>query len=295
MSDPVIRALTVEDLDDALALSTIAGWNQRTDDWRILLRLAPAGAFAALVETRFVGTAIGIDYGGFAWIAMMLVDPSYRGRGLGRRLLEAAMDAVPPDLPIRLDATALGRPLYQKCGFTDEATLDRHVSSGADRAAAPASDADDDHFEVRPMTTSDLKTVIEQDSATFGGTRGAVLEWAFHGAAQYAHVVRSEDGPINYCLGRPGRLFDQIGPVVASDENVAEALVSAALASAGDRPVVVDAFNARTAFGAWLRSRGFSIQRPLIRMWRHSESTACTIGTRSGPVGEFAIFGPEFA
>jgi GNAT superfamily N-acetyltransferase len=295
MSDPVIRALTVEDLDDAVALSTIVGWNQRPDDWRILLRLAPAGAFAALVDTRFVGTAIGIDYGGFAWIAMMLVNPSYRGRGVGRRLLEAAIDAVPPNLPIRLDATALGRSLYLKCDFTDETTLSRHMSSGADRAAASASDTDEKGFDVRPMTTSELQTVIEQDCATFGGTRGAVLDWAFHDAAQYARVVRSDDGPLNYCFGRRGRLFDQIGPVVASDENTAEALVRAAIAAAGDRPVVVDAFDTRTAFAAWLRRRGFSIQRPLVRMCRGSKSTACGIDTRSAPVVEFAIFGPEFA
>ena len=41
--------------------------------------------------------------------------------------------------------------------------------------------------------------------------------------------------PIHYCLGREGRLFDQIGPVVAGDDAIAQALVSAALAAAGDR------------------------------------------------------------
>src|SRR5881275_1687479 len=127
MSDPVIRALTFEDLGEALRLSTTAGWNQQVDDWRMLLRLAPAGAFAALIDACIVGTAIGIDYGAFAWIAMMLVDPAYRSRGIGRRLLEAAMHAVPSDLPIRLDATTRGQPLYQRYGFEDEATLSRQV------------------------------------------------------------------------------------------------------------------------------------------------------------------------
>jgi hypothetical protein len=66
MSDPIIRLLAFNDLDEALTLSVTAGWNQPVDDWRMLLRLAPTGAFAALSETRLVGTAIGIDYGGFA-------------------------------------------------------------------------------------------------------------------------------------------------------------------------------------------------------------------------------------
>ena len=89
MGGPVIRELTPGDLESAFTLSSTAGWNQRLEDWRALLRLAPRGSFAAIVDGRIVGTAIGIDYRTFGWIAMMLVDPAYRGRGLGGRLLEA--------------------------------------------------------------------------------------------------------------------------------------------------------------------------------------------------------------
>src|SRR5882762_9205255 len=183
MTDPIVRPLTFEHLDEALGLSTVVDWNQRLDDWRMLLQLAPAGAFAAFVDGRdvsdvsevsLVGTAIGIDYGAFAWIAMMLVDPAYRGRGVGRRLLEAAMDAVPSNLPIRLDATPLGRPLYRRYGFEDEAALSRHVIDARLKPPAPS--------RVRPLTDADLAIVVEQDRETFGGRRGAVLEWAFHSA-----------------------------------------------------------------------------------------------------------------
>ena len=295
MSDPIIRRLALDDLDEALSLSTTAGWNQQRDDWRMLLQLAPAGAFAALSDARIVGTAIGIDYGGFAWIAMMLVDPAYRGRGVGRCLLEAAIDAVPSNLPIRLDATPLGRPLYQRHGFEDEAMLSRYIAEGSTSRVASASEALDGSRDVRPLTASDLDIVVERDSEMFGGTRGVVLNWAFHRAAQYAHVVRSRDGLTHYCLGRPGRLFDQIGPVVAGDDDIAQALVSAALAAAGDRPIVVDAFDSRTTFTARLRARGFRVQRPLVRMCRPAGADAGATGVlRRGPLAEFAIFGPEF-
>src|SRR5262249_24736271 len=235
MSDPIIRPLAFENLDEALRLSTVAGWNQRIDDWRMLLRLAPAGAFAALLDTQIVGTAIGFDYGGFAWIAMMLVDPAYRGRGVGRRLLGSAMGAGPSNLPIRLDATPSRRRLYRQYGFEDEAALSRHVIDAPLNPRGPSV--------ARPLTDTDLDEVIEQDRETFGGTRGAVLEWAFRGAAQYAYVVRSGNGVIQYCLGRQGRLFDQIGPVVAGDDDIAYALVSAARAAAGDPRGAVDAFD----------------------------------------------------
>ena len=301
MTDPIIRSLTFEDLDDAFRLSTVAGWNQRIDDWRMLLRLAPAGAFAALSDARaasIIGTAIGIDYGGFAWIAMMLVDPAYRGRGVGRRLLEAAMDAVPSHLPIRLDATPLGRPLYRRYGFEDEAALSRHVIDQARFAEPRVARTRPARSAVRPLTGTDMAIVIEQDRATFGGTRGAVLEWAFRSAPQYAYTVRSdstERGPIHYCLGRRGRLFDQIGPVVADDDEIAHALVSAALGAAGDRRVAVDVFDSRRAFAAAVQADGFVVERPLVRMCRPTDSTAGAPAVGHRHICEFAILGPEFA
>jgi ribosomal protein S18 acetylase RimI-like enzyme len=301
MTDPIIRQLTFEDLDDAFRLSTVAGWNQRIDDWRMLLRLAPAGAFAALSDVRaasIIGTAIGIDYGGFAWIAMMLVDPAYRGRGVGRRLLEAAMDAVPSHLPTRLDATPLGRPLYRRYGFEDEAALSRHVIDQARTAEPRVARTRPARSAVRPLTGTDMAIVIEQDRATFGGTRGAVLEWAFRSAPQYAYTVRSdstERGPIHYCLGRRGCLFDQIGPVVAGDDEIAHALVSAALGAAGDRRVAVDVFDSRRAFAAAMQADGFVIERPLVRMCRPTDSTAGAPAVGHRHSCEFAILGPEFA
>ena len=92
-----------------------------------------------------------------------------------------------------------------------------------------------------------------------------------------------------YCLGRQGRRFDQIGPVVAGDDDTAQRLVTAALQGADGRAVVVDAFDSRVAFSAWLKSRGFRVERPLFRMCRPAGSR----GWRSTD-GEFAIFGPEF-
>src|SRR5215207_9001689 len=65
----VIRQLTADDLESAFTLSATAGWNQRLEDWRMLLTLAPAGCFAAVAHGRIVGTSIGINYRTFGWIA----------------------------------------------------------------------------------------------------------------------------------------------------------------------------------------------------------------------------------
>jgi GNAT superfamily N-acetyltransferase len=289
-----IRPLELDDLDQALGLSTTAGWNQQLDDWRLFLRIAPAGALAAVADARVVGTAIGVDYGGFAWIAMMLVDPAYRGRGVGGRLLEAAIASVPANIPVRLDATPRGRHLYDRYGFEVETTLRRFV---VDRAFARHADTD----AVRPMTNADLPLAIDCDREIFGGTRASVLDWAFHSAPGYAHVARTGDGAIQYCFGRRGRLFDQIGPVVAGDTAVAHALLHAACAAASGRPIAVDAFDLsaaasaeadhRTSFAAGLREQGFVVQRQFFRMRLTRGGSG---GAKAPLVSEYAIFGPEF-
>ena len=94
------------------------------------------------------------------------------------------------------------------------------------------------------------------------------------------------------CLGRTGRLFDQIGPIVATTAQTAIALAEAALPNAGDHAVVVDAYDEHEEFTAWLGASGFEAQRPLYRM-RRPGSSAAARGVRA-PLTEFAILGPEF-
>jgi GNAT superfamily N-acetyltransferase len=283
--DPAIRPLTAADLGDASTLSASAGWNQRINDWRTLLQIAPRGSFCATDGDRIVGTAIGIDYGMFGWIAMMLVDPAYRGRGLGAALLESAMAALPSHHPVRLDATPLGRQLYQRFGFEDESTLTRRVAQPADRHVTPPHH----NIDVRPLTAADLADLKDFDRHVFGGDRAVVVDWVRRERPQYARITR-EGGP-QYCFGRPGRLFDQIGPIVARDDDTARALVDAAVRSATGRALVIDAFDARKTFSAWLQDAGFDAQRPLFRMCHPGRSA---FEPRTSGLAEYAILGPEF-
>ena len=102
------------------------------------------------------------------------------------------------------------------------------------------------------------------------------------------------DAGVQYRFGRPGRLFDQIGPVVAADDETARLLVGASLREAAGRAVVVDAYDRHDEFTEWLQTRGFYASRPLFRMHRPARHGR---GTRSAPhtaLSERAILGPEF-
>ena len=122
----------------------------------------------------------------------------------------------------------------------------------------------------------------------FGGDRRRVIEWMMDSAPNYAWVAHDRSGRPQYCLGRAGRTFDQIGPVVAQDAEVATALVGAALRQAGHaatRPVVIDAFDARETFAAWLRSAGFQVPAPAC--------TECAVRSVAGVPGQGSVHVPS--
>jgi len=103
----------------------------------------------------------------------------------------------------------------------------------------------------------------------------------------------SHAGTPGYCLGRGGRLFDHIGPIVADATASATALAAAAIAGSDGRALVIDAHDSHDAFTAWLRNAQFEPQRPLYRMCRPGGAPAPS--RPAPPLTEFAIMGPEFS
>ena len=74
---------------------------------------------------------------------------------------------------MRLDATPLGRPLYQSYGFVDEARLSRFVAPViADRVAASA-EPGEPSLGVRLLGRADLARVVDVDARVFGGNRSS--------------------------------------------------------------------------------------------------------------------------
>ena len=110
-----VRAMTGDDIGLGLRLKEQAGWNQTAADWARFLVLEPEGCFVAELDGRPVGTATTCTLASVGWIAMVLVDPAVRHQGIGTRLVTHAVAYLQQRelRTIRLDATALGRPVYE--------------------------------------------------------------------------------------------------------------------------------------------------------------------------------------
>jgi ribosomal protein S18 acetylase RimI-like enzyme len=285
-TEVTFRAMQRNDIADGLRLCRAAGWNQTSRDWEMFLRLSPQGCRVAIKEGRVIGTVATVNYENrFAWIGMVLVDPSERGQGTGARLMAEALEVL-KDIPsIRLDATPAGRDVYRKLDFVDEYSLSRMG------AVVASGDLWLPHNPARPMTKEDLPAVAAFDHEVFGADRRLLLQWLFDGAHEYAWVIEDPErrGKINgYTFGRHGFKFEHLGPVVAHKEQIAQQLVAACLSRQSGRHFILDASHHEPLWRDWLERIGFREQRPFIRMFYRDNVYPGL------PPKQFGILGPEF-
>ena len=265
-----------------VALCVEARWNQTADDWGIMLAL---GEGFGLVDNAgtIVATSLALPFasGGFGWISMVLVTESHRRRGLATRLMESAMRSLESrKLTAILDATPAGREVYRLLGFEDTWGIERLQCLSAPNLpeAPPAA--------VRPMTDADWGAVCALDAAAFRADRSELIAALRARLPQAALVAENKGGIIGYLLGRDGRLANDLGPCVADSEPTAIALLAAALKKV-PAPVFLDMPAPHGSVGTWLRTAGFTLQRPYTRM----------LLNRAQPFNDvtrlFAIAGPE--
>lgn len=121
-----------ETLADLVPLLQGVYWNEGVPV-EVLVR-SHLGATAWVVavdrDRRVIGTARAISDGAkFAWVYDVVVDPAWRGAGLGRRVVRLLLDhpALRHVRTVRLD-TRDAKSLYERFGFRDEREVPRpHV------------------------------------------------------------------------------------------------------------------------------------------------------------------------
>jgi GNAT superfamily N-acetyltransferase len=272
-----IRLLIESDIPAAMQLKEAVGWNQTEDDWRRLLLLEPNGCFCALKDGRLVATTTTTTYGDeLAWIGMVLVDPQHRRQGIAAKLMSVALEYLEGKVgTVKLDATALGQPVYERFGFHVESLVERWSGAGNSRGR----DSND--------RTDFLSELMALDRMAFNADRSKLIGELVSRSVVSPVLVRDADGALSgYALARRGTRANYVGPVVAKDPQQVETLLDQVLSELGDSSVYID-FNTECSAGTSLLSdRGFVKERDLIRM------TYGRASTRTSPL-VVAIAGPE--
>lgn len=249
------RRLSPEDRDACVAVAADCGWDRPLALWEMLLR--HGDGYGLEHDGVLAGTIIAFPHEGLTFIGMMLIRQNAQGRGFGRALLEHALERA--NQPAALIATAYGRPLYEKLGFTpqDDVAIHEGVwkkALGVDAAV----------HEPAALSRADVEYLVKTDARAFGRRRDRLIA----GMLERAHAVAiiAEADQTWYAMATQEVDAVSIGPVIAPNDEVAQRLVGS-LASPGDN-VRVRALSSHREYRTALDEAGLHASRALPFMTR---------------------------
>ena len=164
-----IEPLITKDLNH-LALLQPDGW----PDIKPGLQFYLSNSFCHVIkigsQTRIMGIGAGIVFGRTAWLAHIIVDKEFRGRGLAHKIVAYLLEKLRAFRceSISLIATDMGYPIYERSGFqkqTDYVFLKRET---------PLSLCDEPE-NITAFSGHHHKEVLELDHAISGEDRSRIL------------------------------------------------------------------------------------------------------------------------
>ncbi|MGX1563007.1 GNAT family N-acetyltransferase [Streptomyces sp. NPDC055506] len=247
-----IRRLTLRDLTACADLSQDRGWPREEHKWGFLLT-AGKGYGIDDPDGGLVSACVVTEYGphehpALAAIGMVLVAERHAGQGVGRRLMRHVVSAMGPT-PLTLHATPNGRPLYEELGF--KVTGRAEMVSGHFTPGGP-----EPKVATRAATAEDLAAILRLDEQVFGTDRTHIIT-RLPAFADQLRVAEEDGRLIGYAAAWPNMDTHVVGPLIARDTAVAQALI-ASLAAHTDRPLRTDIDVRHEELLAWVKERGLA-------------------------------------
>ncbi|MFF0890174.1 GNAT family N-acetyltransferase [Streptomyces sp. NPDC003456] len=245
-----VRRLTLRDLNACADLSEDRGWPREEHKWQFLLTAGKAygiddpdgGLVSACVVTEYGPQ----DRPSLAAIGMVLVADRHARKGVGRRLMQHVVAAM-GTTPLTLHATPNGRPLYEELGFKvtgrAEMVTGHFVPGGPEPEVA-----------TRAATAEDVAAILRLDEPVFGADRTHIVT-RLPAFADQLRVAEEGGRIIGYAAAWPNMATHVVGPLIARDTSVAQALI-ASLAARTDRPLRTDIDVRHEELLAWVKERG---------------------------------------
>lgn len=254
-----IRVLDENEVQIAVDWAAAEGWNPGLNDAANFYSADSQGFMGGFLDDKLAATISAVRYGeSFGFIGFYIVQPEYRGRGLGMRLWKAAMAGL-AGRNIGLDGVVAQQERYRQVGFT---TAYRNVRYKG-RIHSNASSSDD----VAPLQAIPFEQVVDYDGKLFFTPRPAFLHpWIHQTKALSLGCVK--DGRLRgYGVIRQCEVGCKIGPLFAENETIAEALFLALAAWANGQDLYLDIPLPNEAAGRLVQKYGMSPVFETARMY----------------------------
>ncbi|MEP7082830.1 MAG: GNAT family N-acetyltransferase [Chloroflexota bacterium] len=223
-------------------------------DWALRLAIEPGNARCFVVEDRagrLIAVGSGVAYTPLGFVGNMMVAEDRRREGIGSAVLEAVVGFLRGQRCTRLElfATAQGRPLYARHGFTPIEPGSR-ARLPQDLPLAPGGD-----IEVTRGGHGELDPLVDFDTPRFGGDRTPLLATMLPDPERPTLVARRGEAIVGYGWLRVDE--DRIGPWVADGPAEAAAILAEAFRRVPDHPeLTANIPISNRGAVAWLRGLG---------------------------------------
>jgi predicted N-acetyltransferase YhbS len=261
-----IRPMTGDDIEPAAEVMVGGGWGDRRRFLRFALEDPAMVPLVAEIEGKVVGTGVATVNGAVGWVGLIFVDEGLRGRGIGTALTEAVMAelAAAGCSSFVLLASPLGRPIYERLGFTAEMDYRVIAAPGLGRARPVSGGTRPTLARLRPYTSADLPAITDLDRAATGEDRRHLLLAVVDPASTVVAI-----GPDGRIVGYEARASWGGHPVVAPE------LADGVRLLEDRRARTAVGTDARTALPeidraglTALENLGWHLERSLVRMTR---------------------------
>lgn len=222
-----IRVATSLEFQTAVEWATNEGWNPGLKDLEAFYKADPSGFLIGIMDGEIIGSISVVKYGtDYGFLGFYIVDPKYRGQGLGLKIWDAGM-AYLKGRTIGLDGVVDQQDNYRKSGFvyayknTRYQGISPHSSSIANELS---------QTRIRSILPDDFDEISKFDQLCFGVKRDDFLRFWLTGAEpQYrqSKIAISEDGIIGFGTIRKCVEGFKIGPLFANNVSIAQNLIAA--------------------------------------------------------------------
>ncbi|KUR72598.1 hypothetical protein AQZ52_04970 [Novosphingobium fuchskuhlense] len=234
-----IGPMTYAEAVQIFALARAEGWNPGTFDLACAWTCDPE-AFIALrhQETMIAGGSIFRHNADFGFMGLFIVEPRYRGLGLGRRLwhdrLARLRARLTPGAVIAMDGVFEMERFYAAGGFEPAYATTRYQG-----IAVPAPTPKvDNALQIDCAPRHEAVLALDRRTVPYDRT-GLLSRWlALPETIQGAAIREGE--LVGFGLARPASSGFKIGPLIARDPQVARALFADLVARVAGHQIAID-------------------------------------------------------
>lgn len=253
--------MTADERAQAADWAAREGWNPGAQDMACFQVVDPDGFWAGRRDGRMQAAISVVNYDArFAFLGFYIVRPEARGQGLGYQLWQAAL-AHAGDRVVGLDGVVDQQDNYRTSGF-DLAFRNIRFGGARPEVAMPGG------VELQPVTAPDA-ALQAMDARVFPAVRTAFWQ-AWLSAPGHRAMRAVQDGRmVGFATRRPCRDGYKIGPLVARDVRVAQALLAGLLTDLpAGAPVFWDVPEPNAAAVGLARDLGLTPVFETARMYR---------------------------